>query len=230
MMVSVLVLFHAAFEPNCRVGAATPCWQISASYQRCNNLGASKMFCLTAVLSPTVLSAIAIRVQVKIKPSSACGNVHTRSDYRLIIDYISIFHLTNSKKKILSAAISFVSKTLREEILLDVEYLSHNLRIKGDVLKYDSKGKYHLILNVRANEISSENGIFYWYTRKVMNWQDSRRTYINYDESLFHKSPFLPGEIKVHVNGNLVINRNDDSKRCFNAYAWIPDHGIYLLK
>ncbi|KAK6745220.1 hypothetical protein RB195_011752 [Necator americanus] len=226
MMVSVLVLFHAAFEPNCRVGAGNSC--LLRDSDRIHR--ASKMFCLTAVLSPTVLSAIAIRVQVKIKPSSACGNVHTRSDYRLIIDYISIFHLTNSKKKILSAAISFVSKTLREEILLDVEYLSHNLRIKGDVLKYDSKGKYHLILNVRANEISSENGIFYWYTRKVMNWQDSRRTYINYDESLFHKSPFLPGEIKVHVNGNLVINRNDDSKRCFNAYAWIPDHGIYLLK
>ncbi|EYC14342.1 hypothetical protein Y032_0041g482 [Ancylostoma ceylanicum] len=102
-------------------------------------------------------------------------------------------------------------------------------RLRGDVLKDDSNGEYHLIMNVRAQVIDKDNAITYFYTDKVMDWSKSTEQNLVWNPKLYYLSPFLPGTIQVKVNGRVVIDRQDNANLCYNAYAWIPHHGIYLL-
>ncbi|VDM78964.1 unnamed protein product [Strongylus vulgaris] len=101
----------------------------------------------------------------------------------------------------------------------------------GDVLRYNKASKYHLILNVRAKTIKEDDGIFYYYSDKVMKWKDSTDDGKRRDDTIHFKSPFIPGEIYVGLNGNDVIHLKEDRSQrfCDNSFAWIPQHGIYRL-
>ncbi|VDM76277.1 unnamed protein product [Strongylus vulgaris] len=77
-------------------------------------------------------------------------------------------------------------------------------RIVGDVLRYNKTSKYHLILHVRAKTIKEDDGIFYYYSDRVMNWNRSRHDGTR-DDTIHFKSPFIPGDIYVGVGGNDVM-------------------------
>ncbi|KAL6725533.1 hypothetical protein Aduo_007580 [Ancylostoma duodenale] len=187
------------------------------------------MLLTTVIFALAAPKVLGVGLKVKILPSASCQE-HVIGDKNLIVDTVSIFH-TDKKKKILSAASVSISKSFDQShgIQVDTGYVNHQGRLNGDVLKDDPNGEYHLILNVRARNIDKETPITYFYTEQTMQWSQSEESEAEWNPKLYYQSPFLPGAIEVQVNNRVVINRPDDASLCYNAYAWIPQHGIYLL-
>ncbi|RCN49534.1 hypothetical protein ANCCAN_04306 [Ancylostoma caninum] len=186
------------------------------------------MLLSTVIFALVVPKVLGVKLRVEILPSESCKE-HVVGDKNLLIDFVSVFH-TDKTKKILSAAIVPMDMKFEDHgIQFFLNYVSHEGRINGDVLKDDPNGEYHLILNVRARKIDQETPITYFYTDKTMRWSYSKESDAEWNPKLYHHDPFLPGKIRVKVGNRVVIDRPDDPSLCYNAYAWIPQHGIYRL-
>ncbi|CAJ0598028.1 unnamed protein product [Cylicocyclus nassatus] len=190
-----------------------------------------KLFTVTITLTLCVASTYGVKIEVTIKPSSKANcNEHTESDDRLIIDFISIFE-TDTNGLILSGGIMPVGESfLKNGISKTHDYTEHPKgTMVGPVLRSERTSKYHIILHVRAKTIKYDDGIFYYYRESLMKWGESEDKHTEQDDTTFHQSPFLPGQVTVKLNGQTVLSVADGKNFCYNMYSWIPQHGMYRL-
>ncbi|RCN48598.1 hypothetical protein ANCCAN_05236 [Ancylostoma caninum] len=79
------------------------------------------------------------------------------------------------------------------------------MTVNGDVLKYDSKSKYQIVLNVHATYVTTENSGKYWASHPIFDKPYNEKKNKDWDPYLYDKSPVLIGEIKVTLDGKEVM-------------------------
>ncbi|CAJ0597175.1 unnamed protein product [Cylicocyclus nassatus] len=172
-------------------------------------------------------SARAVKVKYSLKPEKACKDIHTQGYQRLIIDSVTIYH-TDDNNRIIDAAWTDTNCNMAKECR-GTFTLNSQKKLKGPLLTYDSKGRYHIVLGVRHTQPARESPVTYFCTSYAIKDNKQRPSNKEFDEKLYHLDPFLIGEVEVSVDGHKVITRRSDAKRCFDSYSWIADHGIYRL-